>query len=318
MLHSRAERMPFRENRMRWLVYRLCLLFVAILISGTANAQEAQSGIALHGAPKYAPGFQHFDYVNPDAPKGGAVRLPSLGTFDTLNPFTLKGIAADGVDMMFETLMASSADEPFSQYGWVAESVKVAPDHSWVAYKLRPEARFNDGSPITPEDVIFSFEILRDKGHPFFRSYYKGVTKVEKIGEREVKFTFKDSTNAELPMIMGQLPVMSKKFWQGKDFAATTLEPVLGSGPYMIGSFTQGRTITMKRVKNWWAKDLSANRGRFNYDTVQYDYYRDSTVSLEAFFAGRYDIRQENVAKNWAIAYNVPAIQQGLIEKENI
>ena len=242
----------------------------------------------------------------------------AVGTYDTVNPFTLKGVAADGTPMVFETLMVGDLDEPFSQYGWVAESVTVAPDHSWVSYKLRSEAKFSDGSPITPEDVIFSYEVLRDKGHPFYRSYYKDVVKAEKIGSDQVKFTFHDGTNTELPMIMGQLPVLSKKFWQGKDFAATTLEPILGSGPYKITDVSPGRSITFSRVKDWWAKDLPINKGRYNFDTLTYDYYRDTTVALEAFFAGRYDFHLENVAKNWALDYDTPAVKQGLIIKDVI
>jgi len=295
----------------------LFALFLALLTT-PALAEEATTGIALHGAPKYAHNFAHFDYVNPDAPKGGDLRLYDLGTFDSLNPYNLKGmgVTASGADMVFETLMVKSLDEPFSEYGWVAESVSVAPDRSWVSYHLRPEARFHDGSPITPEDVIFSFETLRDKGQPFYRSYYKNVAKAEKTGERDVRFSFKDKTNSELPLIMGDLPILSQKFWQGKDFAATTLEPILGSGPYEIGDVVQGRSITVKRVKDWWGRDLPVNRGRYNFDTITADYYRDTTVSLEAFFAGRYDFRAENVAKNWALDYNTPAVKSGLIKRD--
>jgi microcin C transport system substrate-binding protein len=289
-----------------------------LLLPLSAQAQEAMQGIALRDTPKYKPGFTHFDYVNPDAPKGGELKLAGIGTFDTLNPFTLKGVAADGSGFVFETLMAASMDEPFSEYGLIAESVTVAPDHSWVSYRLRPEAKFNDGSPITPEDVIFSFETLRDKGSPNFRSYYKEVTKAEKTGPDEVKFTFSDATNAELPLIIGQMAVISKKFWQGKDFSETTLTPILGSGPYEVDQFTQGRSITYKRVKNWWGKNLPVNAGRYNFDTIRYDYYRDTTVALEAFLAGHQDFNAENVAKNWALSYNVPAVKNGLIIKQEI
>ena len=294
----------------------LALLFI-VVCSG-AHAQQAQNGIALHGSPKYPADFQHFDYVNPDAPKGGEIRLAALGTYDSLNPFILKGVPAEGASMVFETLMTSDLDEPFSQYGWIAESVTVAPDRGWVSYKLRLEAKFQDGSPITPEDVIFSFEILRDKGLPYFRSYYKDVASAEKIGPHEVKFIFSDKTNTELPLIMGQLPVLSKKFWQGKDFAATTLTPILGSGPYKVSDISPGRSIAYERVKDWWAKDLPINRGRFNFDTIRFDYYRDPTVMLEGFFAGRYDIRFEDTAKYWALSYDTPAVQQGLIKKDKI
>ena len=299
---------------------RVLTVAFLLLIAGFAQAAEPKPahGIALHGEPKYPASFTHFDYANVDAPKGGELRLEALGTFDTLNPYTLKGVAAEGSTMVFETLMASSMDEAFSQYGWLAESVTVASDHSWVEYKIRPEAKFNDGTAVTPDDVIFSYETLRDKGHPFYRSYYKEVVKAEKIGTQNVRFTFRDTTNAELPLIMGQLPVMSKKFWAGKDFSETTLTPILGSGPYEVDNFTAGRTVSYKRVKNWWAKDLAINRGRYNFDSVRYDYYRDATVSLEAFLAGRYDFRLENSAKNWALEYNTPAIKQGLIKKEAI
>jgi len=296
---------------------RILWIALFLVLSLPAYAQES-NGIALHGSPKYPANFTHFDYTNPDAPKGGELRLSGLGTYDTLNPYTLKGVSAEGAGAVFETLMAGSLDEPFSQYGWVAQSVTIAPDRSWVAYKLRPEARFQDGSPITPEDVIFSYETLRDKGHPFYRSYYKDVVKAEKIGPHEVKFTFHDTTNTELPLIMGQLPILSQKFWQGKDFGATTLEPILGSGPYKISDVQQGRSITYTRIKDWWAKDLPVNRGRFNFDSIRYDYYRDATVALEGFFAGRYDFRLENIAKHWALDYNTPAIQQGLIKKQEI
>ncbi|MBV8061392.1 MAG: ABC transporter substrate-binding protein [Alphaproteobacteria bacterium] len=294
---------------------------LGLIIALTATpvfAQTAQHGLALHGTPRYPADFQHFDYVNPNAPKGGDIHLSALGTYDTLNPFTLKGLAADGAALQFETLMAASMDEPMSQYGWIAESVTVAPDHSWVSYKIRPTARFHDGSPITADDVIFSFETLRDKGHPFYRSYYKDVVKAEKLGEREVKFTFRDTTNTELPLIMGQLPVLCKKFWQGKDFAATTLDPVMGSGPYEVDSMTPGRTISYKRVKDWWAKDLPINRGRYNFDVMRFDYYRDTTVSLEAFLRGSYDFRLENVAKNWALGYDTDAVRNGNIVKDTI
>lgn len=298
---------------------KLALAFLLCLMSSqTVEAAEATHGMALHGAPKYSADFRHFDYVNPNAPKGGEVRLSDVGTFDNLNPFILKGLAAAEVGSTFSTLMEKSLDEPFSQYGLIAESVTVAPDRSWVAYKLRPEARFHDSTPVTPDDVIFSFEILRDKGHPFYRSYYKGVAKAEKIGDREVKFTFKDHGNTELPLIMGELPVLPKHAWKDRDFAQTTLEPLIGSGPYKIETFDQGRSITYRRLADWWGKDLPINRGRYNYDVIHVDYYRDPTVELEAFTAGRYDFRLERSAKNWATAYHVPAVQQGLIKKEEI
>ena len=294
------------------------LLLSLFLLPFTALAQENMHGLALHGEPQYPPNFTHFNYTNAEAPKGGDLRLAATGTFNSLNPFILTAVADDGAGLVFETLMTGSLDEPFTQYGWVAESVSVAPNRSWVSYHLRSQARFHDGSPITPEDVIFSFETLRDKGHPSYRSYYKNVVKAEKIGPHDVKFTFNDTTNTELPLIMGQLPILSKAFWQGKDFSAVKPEPILGSGPYEIVTIDPGHSTTYKRIKDWWAKDLPVNRGRYNFDTIHYDYYRDSTVALEAFLAGRYDFHVENAAKHWALDYNTPAVQEGLIKKQEI
>jgi microcin C transport system substrate-binding protein len=295
----------------------LLLALLALLIATPAYAAAPANGIALHGTPKYAEGFTHFDYANPDAPKGGTLHLAAIGTFDNLNPFILKGQAAAESSMVFETLMESSLDEPFSQYGRVAKSVTVGDNKQWVAYELRPEARFQDGTPITADDVVFSFETLREKGHPFYRSYYKDVERAEKTSENGVKFTFKSAGNTELPLIMGQMPILSKAYWKGKDFAATTLTPPLGSGPYKIENFTAGRTITYRHVPNWWGENLPVNKGRYNFDTIVVDIYRDATVALEALFAGKYDFRLENSAKNWSSAYTTPAVKEGkLIKKE--
>ena len=293
-------------------------LSLFLFISTPAHAAAPAHGLALHGAPKYSADFTHFDYAAPEAPKGGTLHLAAIGTFDNLNPFILKGQAASESGTVFETLMESALDEPFSQYGRVAQSVTVDENKQWVSYELRPEAKFQDEKPITPEDVIFSFETLRDKGHPFYRSYYKDVVKAEKTGEHGVKFTFKNAGNAELPLIMGQMPILAKHFWAGKDFAATTLTPPLGSGPYKIESLTPGRTITYKRVANWWGENLPVNKGRYNFDTIVIDYYRDVTVAVEAFFAGKYDFRLDNIAKNWATAYTTPAVKNGQIIKKEV
>ena len=296
----------------------LQLLASIFFLSFSAQAQTPHHGLALHGAPKYAANFTHLDYANPDAPKGGTISLSAIGTYDSLNPFILKGVPVAGANLAFETLMESTQDEPFSQYGWLAESVTVAPDRSWVSYQLRPNARFHDGKPVTPDDVIFSYETLRDKGHPFYRSYYKDVVKAEKTGTSGVKFTFRGARNTELPLIMGQLPVFAKHSWEGKDFTATTLAPLIGSGPYRAEAIVPGRSITWKRVTDWWAKDLPVNKGRYNFDAITYDYYRDATVALEAFFAHRYDFRQETTAKDWALSYTTPAVKSGQIIKQEI
>ncbi|MDD3182849.1 MAG: extracellular solute-binding protein [Alphaproteobacteria bacterium] len=294
------------------------LILLSFFFVSTSPAAEAAHGLALHDTPKYPATFTHFDYANPDAPKGGTLHMAAIGSFDNLNPFILKGLAAAEASSVFETLMESSLDEAFSQYGRVAQSVTVGPDESWVAYDLRPEAKFQDDTPITPDDVIFSFETLRDKGHPFYRSYYKDVVKAEKTSAHGVKFTFKNAGNAELPLIMGQMPILAKHFWKGKDFAATTLTPLLGSGPYNIESVNAGRSITYTRIKNWWGENLPVNKGKYNFDTIIVDYYRDVTVAVEAFFAGKYDFRQENIAKNWATAYTTPAVKNGQIIRQEI
>jgi len=283
-----------------------------------ASADGPRNGLALFGDLKYPAGFPHFDYVNPAAPKGGGVKYDAIGTFDTLNPFTLKGQPAAGVGAMFDTLMTPSEDEPSSSYGLIAESVEVANDKASVVYNLRPQARFWDGSPITPEDVVWTFDTLKAEGHPRWRLYYADVLKAEKTGPHQVKFTFRNGANRELPSIVGELPVLSKAYWSGRDFAKTTLEIPLGSGPYKIDSFDPGRSVTYRRVPDYWGKDLPVNVGRNNFDVIRYDYYRDQTVALEAFKAGAYDIRVENVSKNWAIGYDGPALASGLIKKEQI
>ena len=275
-------------------------------------------GLSLFGDLKYGPDFTHFDYVNPDAPKAGSVRYSAIGTFDTLNPYTLKGNAAAGLGLDSETLMVGSPEEPASAYGLVAESVEIPADRTWVQFNLRKEARFHDGTPMTPADVVWTFETLKTKGHPFYRSYYADVLKAEPVGERSVRFTFRDGNNRELAQIVGELPVLSKAYWSTHDFEQTTLDPPLGSGPYKIEAVDPGRSITYRRVPDYWAAKLPVNVGRENFDTIRYDYYRDMTVSLEAFKAGAYDIRSENTAKLWATGYDGPALRAGLIQKVEI
>jgi microcin C transport system substrate-binding protein len=279
----------------------------------SAVAAQPEGGIAMHGEPKYKAGFDHFDYVNPNAPKGGEVHLAAMGSFDNFNPFIVKGQAAD-IGQLFETLMASSADEPFSEYGLIAESIETPPERNWVVFNLRPQARFHDGSPITADDVLFSFETLRTKGTPNYRAYYQNVVKAEKLSDRKVRFSFAPGDNRELPLILGQLPVLSKKYWQGRKFEETTLEPPLGSGPYKIESFDAGKRLTLVRVKDYWGKDLPVNKGLYNFDKIRVDYYRDSTVALEAFKAGEYDFRPENESKKWATSYSFPAVASGTVK----
>jgi microcin C transport system substrate-binding protein len=307
------------ENTMRALALMAALLFIAV----PGVAQEAKGvkshGLSLFNDLKYGPDFSHFDYVNPEAPKGGAVKLAALGTFDNLNPFILKGNAATGMGLMFENLLVGSTDEPSSAYGLIAESVEVPDDRSWVAFTLRKEARFHDGTPITPEDVIFSLEVLKAKGLPLHRLYFASVAQAKKTGAREVRFTFTDNTNRELPFILGtSLPILSKAYWTTHEFEKTTLSPPLGSGPYRIEDADPGRSITYRRIPDYWGRNLPVNAGRYNFETIRFDYYRDSTVALEALKAGEYDLRQENVSKNWATAYDVPPVRAGLIITEEI
>jgi microcin C transport system substrate-binding protein len=302
----------------------LALAGLALLLPRPASPQAAGAkvtvahGFSMHGDLKYPAGFTHFQYVNPAAPKGGDVKLAAIGTFDTLNPFVLKGVPAVGSAGVFDTLTTQSEDEPFSQYGLIAETIEVPADRSWVAFTLRPQARFHDGSPITVEDVIWTFDALKTKGRPFFRSYYAQVTKAEKAGDRRVRFSFGPGDNRELPLIVGQLPVLSRAYWSSRDFEKTTLEPPLGSGPYRVEAVDAGRSITYRRVKDYWGAKLPVNVGRDNFDSMRYDYYRDSTVAIEALKAGEFDFRLENVAKNWASAYNVPAVTRGVLRKEEI
>lgn len=294
----------------------ICLLLLLPFTASAAN--HTNHGLSLHGKPKYNSLFTHFKYANPNAPKGGEIRLGTIGTYDNVNPFILKGVTAAQASIVFETLMESSLDEPFTQYGRVAKDITVPDDRSWVSYNLRKEARFHDDRPLTADDIIFSFNTLRKEGHPFYRSYYKDVVEAKKLNKYGVKFIFKNGGNAELPLIMGQMPILPKHFWEDKKFNKTRLSPILGSGPYRIESISPARSITYSRVKNWWGTDLPVNKGRYNFNRIRVDYYRDASIATEAFLAGQYDFRLENTAKNWATAYNTPDVKSGLIQRKEI
>lgn len=301
-------------------------LIAAVLLVGSITAghpalgqQITKShGQTLFGHLKYPEGFAHFDYVNPDAPKGGTLVLSAIGTFDSFNPYIIKGNAAAGISFLFETLMSGSLDEidTSAEYGLLAESVETPDDLSWVIYNLRPEARWHDGKPVTADDVVFSFETLTTKAHPFYRAYYQNVTKAEKLDTHRVRFSFNTTNNRELPHIMGQIPVLPKHFFETVPFEESSLVPPIGSGPYRVRQFEAGRTITFERVEDYWGKNLAVNIGHNNFDEIRYDYYRDTTVSLEAFKAHEYDYRAESSSKNWATAYDAPAVKEGLIIKE--
>ena len=285
---------------------------------GEPDHVHKSHAIAMHGEPKYGPDFTHFDYVNPNAPKGGTIRLAENGTFDSFNPYIPKGNAGTG--WAVERLLVSSGDEPFTKYGLIAESIEWPQDRSWVIFTLRPEARWHDGKPITVDDVIWSFETLKTKGHPFYRFYYGSVASAEQVGERRVKFSFTESGNRELPLIVGELAVMPKHYWEaeGRNFEKTTLEPPLGSGPYKVTDFEAGRYIVVERIDDYWGKDLAVNRGQDNFDRIRYDYFRDDTVVRQALKAGDIDYRNENQAKAWALEYDVSSVRDGWLNKVEI
>jgi len=287
---------------------------------GRADQGQWVNGLSLFGKPKYPPGFTHFDYVNPDAPKGGTVRLGAAGSYDTFNPVIPRGVPAQGLGLVYETLATPSLDEASTEYGLLAEAVRHPPDLSSVTYRLRPQARWHDGQPVTAADVVWSFEVLK-KNSPFYAYYYRNVVKAEQTGPREVTFTFNQTGNRELPQIVGQMLVLPKHWWTAKDkngkprdITETTLEPPLGSGPYEVASFSPGRSVTYKRVKDYWGADLPVRKGTNNFDEIRYDYYRDTSVALQAFKADQVDFRIENSAKNWATAYDFPARQQGKVK----
>lgn len=301
---------------------RASLLLAALALAPAAVfpafAAAGAPGMALYDAPKYRPGFAHFDYVNPDAPKGGLVKLAETGTFDSLNPFILKGVKAPGLSETFESLMVASLDEPLSMYGLIAETVTLADDRRSASFELRREAKWHDGTPITADDVVFSFETLKTRGDPTYRILYAPITGVQKTGERRVTFTFADAANRELPFIAAQMPIFSQAYYRSHDFDKTTLEAPLGSGPYRVAEVQQGRSITYARVEDYWGRDLPVNRGMYNYDRIRYDMYRDENVTLEALKAGEYDFRREYIARNWATAYDAPAVRDGRIIKREI
>ncbi|MGC5778923.1 extracellular solute-binding protein [Methylobacterium sp. NFXW15] len=300
---------------------------------GPAHAQPAPPdangewthAVTLMGKPKYGPDFTHFDYADPKAPKGGLVRLGSQGGFDNFNIVVsgLKGDLEGGIQQIYDTLTTESSDEPFSSYGLLAEAIRIAPDLGSVTYRLREGAKWHDGKPITPEDVTWSFDVLKANS-PFYAAYYHTVSKAEATGPREVTFTFSEKGNRELPQVIGQLRVLPKHWWEGKNadgrprsVTETSLEIPLGSGPYKLEKFEPGRTATYTRVADYWGKDLPVNAGRNNFGTIRYEYFRDGTVLVEALKGDLYDFRVENIARNWATAYDdFPAVKDGRLIKE--
>ncbi|MBZ9538082.1 MULTISPECIES: extracellular solute-binding protein [Modicisalibacter] len=297
------------------------LLAVSLLtpasFSFAASAAEVPTvtGLSLYDQPALKPGFTHFPYVNPEAPQGGELVRASVGSFDSTNPFIVKGTPASGLMAVYDTLLASNPDEPFSMYGLLASGVRLDPDRRWMEFDINPGARFHDGTPVTAEDVVFSFRLLRDEGQPFYAAYYADVTSAQALDDDTVRFDFAKANSRELPLILGQLPVLPKHYWANRDFTRPTLDKPLGSGPYRIAAIKPGQRIVYDRVDDYWGRDLPVNRGRHNIARLVFDYYRDQTVALEAFKAGNLDLRIESSASNWATAYDFPAAEQGFVKK---
>lgn len=299
------------------------ILFGALWLTATAPlAQETiikSHGISTFGDLKYGPDFMHFDYVNPNAPKGGEFSTSDLGTFDSMSPYILKGQAAALSSVFFESLMTGSSDEPDSMYGLLAESIEYPENRQWIIFNMRPEARFSDGTNVTPEDVVFSFNILYEKGRPIFKSLLRDVDTVEVLDVNSVKFTFKDGANTrELPSLVAGLPIFSKAYYTGRDFAQSTLEPPLGSGQYILDKVIPGKTVSYIRRDDYWGKDLPVNIGHSNFDRLKVEYYSDTTAAFEGFKGGVYNFRAENYSKLWSTAYNFPSLEKGWIKKTTL
>ncbi len=301
-------------NKMTFVCSTLFMMLYASLSYGAT-----QHAIALHGEPKYKEGFTHFDGVNPEAPKGGDLKIAVVGGFDTMNPFILKGTPPAGIrDVMFESLLKRSPEEPFSLYGLIAESLEVAPDRSWVIFNINPKAKWQDGTPITAKDVAFSHKTFLETGTPAQQMYYKKVENVDILGDRKIKFTFKKidgKYDREMPMIIGVMAVIPEHFFKGKDFEKTGMTPLLSSGPYKVVKIEPGRAVIYQRDPNHWSQDLPVNKGYYNFDTVRFDYYKNTAVAFEAFKAGEAYTREEADAGKWFRGYDFPAIQNGEVKK---
>ena len=304
---------------MRLTTVLMSVLAVALTVApgapAGAQAPLRSHALSLIGAPNLPAGFAHFPYANPDAPKGGEIALGAVGTFDSFNPHIVRGTPAGATAAIYDTLTRANADEAEATYGHIAHTIEVAADGMSVSFELRPEARFHDGTPMTAEDVVWSFTTLIAKGKPHYRQYWGDVAEVRADGPQRVTFRFKVAGNRELPMILGQLEVLPKHWWASRDFSRPLTEPPLGSGAYRVDRFEFGRTLALARVPDYWARDLPTARGLANFDRRRIEYFRDSTVALEAFKAGQLDFRQENVAKDWATAYDFPAVRRGLVKK---
>lgn len=293
---------------------RTALVLFGLLVSAPVLADSA---ISMHGDAKYRPGFTHLDYANPEARPGGTLRLAMTGSFDNLNPYSVRGNRGTGFTLTGESLLGRSWDEPFALYGLIAEDVRTPADRSWVEFRLNPLAHWNNGKPITVDDVLFSWQELRDHGRPNHRTYYKKVTRAVAVGDSTVRFEFdmSDGGDREMPLIMGLMPILCKAWWQERDVSAPSLEIPVTSGPYKLTAVEPGRKLTYTRDAGYWGNDLAFNKGQWNFDTITYDYYRDDDIALEAFKAGAYDLRREQDPVKWLSGYNIPAVDNGEIIK---
>ena len=306
-------------RRAPWRSLGCAALVLFLALTAPSEASEHKHGLSAFGDLAYPADFDHFKYADPNAPKGGTFSLVGWGgvaTFNSLNNYILKGDAAQGLELLFDTLMTPAADEPDAVYGLVAESAEVADDKMSATFYLRPEAKFADGSPLTAGDVVYSFEALKTKGHPIYHQMLEDVVKAEALDPHTVRYTFKGELVRDLPLTVAGLPILSKAYYATHPFDQTTLDPPLGSGPYVVDSLAQGRTITYRRNPDYWAKDLPVNRGRWNFDKIRFEYFRDRTAGMEAFKAGAYDFREEFTSKVWATEYDFPAVRDGRVKKE--
>ncbi len=295
----------------------IAVLASLLLISPQAVAADRggpDHGIAMHGELLYPPEFEHFSYADPDAPQGGRLTRAVLGSFDSLNPLVVRGVPARGLrEYVFESLMARSFDEPFSLYGLLAESVEAAEDRSWVAFTLNPDAQFSDGEPVTVEDVVFSWDVLRTKGRPNHRNYYNQVSEVEQVGERTMRFTFSGEPDREMPLIMGLMPILPSHYYDADTFERSGQTMPLGSGPYVVDDVSYGSTITYRRDEDYWGNDLPVTAGHHNFEEIRFEYYRDANTMFEAFRTGAIDVRPEDDPTRWATGYDFPAVRSGEI-----
>ncbi len=301
-------------------IFTLIFTFTLIFqLKAQANTNISH-GIAMHGEPKYSKDFENVEYINPNSIKGGSIVRSAIGTYDSFNPFILKGTSAAGIGGLYETLTTGSSDEAFTEYGLLAETIEWPDDRSWVSFTLRNEAYWHDGKKITADDVVWTFNTLMEKGHPFYKYYYGDVKEVIKEQENKVRFNFTTNTNKELVLIVGQLPVLPKHYWENKNFEETSLEIPIGSGPYKIKSFDSGRSITYELDQNYWgfSASIPIKIGKDNFGTIRYDYYKDRGIEREAFKSGEIDFFSENSSKEWATAYDINAVNEGLIKKELI